>query len=454
VSTRRPLLAVSLAVLACSPMALAQEDEAGASERRTPVATGAGRLMLLVDDELNTRVARVLALSSDGVTLLGENNTRETFTLDQLAALLPAGPDTRGERGPGALRAGEEAARGDGRTLDAATLVRRLDLREGGLLETTDGQRFPGTPGSGSGEETFSWEHEAFGLMTLPLERIARVITPKAPQAFRLTLERQPTADVLHLDNGDRLTGFIVRLGGPGADTVIETGGQTLELESERVLAATLANPLEPASGVIAWLDDGTVVRLESITPSGPGAFELRTPRGTVATYSLADLRALAPAAQRVVPLSDLELVEQGPLARRTGLPLTTTPHPDELLLGKAASLSADDVVLPGPMRVVFQLPRGVERFAATATLDPGAGAWADCELVVIARGVELARYRFTSEEPIRAVNVPLRAADDGAGPPSRLELRLEPGAFGPIHDTLILRRPIVLLEAKADGSS
>ena len=53
--------------------------------------------------------------------------------------------------------------------------------------------------------------------------------------------------------------------------------------------------------------------------------------------------------------------------------------------IGPAGQLHLADVQIPGPMRVVWSLPPGAERFAVQAVLPPAARTWGECELIVAA---------------------------------------------------------------------
>ena len=77
-----------------------------------------------------------------------------------------------------------------------------------------------------------------------------------------------------------------------------------------------------------------------------------------------------------------------------------------------------------------------------TAKLGDQSGQWGDCELVVSIDNHELARVHLWKDEPVHAINI------DAQG--NELTITLEPGRFGPIRDSAVLARPVILIEPRA----
>jgi hypothetical protein len=71
---------------------------------------------------------------------------------------------------------------------------------------------------------------------------------------------------------------------------------------------------------------------------------------------------------------------------------------------------------------------------------------WGDCELIVESvagsKITPLAKARLSGSDPSFEINVPL----DGA---AKLRMTIDPGPSGPIQDRVVLRRPLVLVNAK-----
>jgi len=250
------------------------------------------------------------------------------------------------------------------------------------------------------------------------------------------------------LTNGDRVAGFVESI---GAEVRIDSDGRMVAAPLERVADVRLANPRVPPSGVMLWLADGSVVRagamstdrfgvltVEPIVPGGRRAAD-----ASAAGLRCADVLAAAFDAGALTPLASLAIVEQGPLPpRRWG-------EPARVGAMAAAALGAADVELPGPMRARWSLPLGASRFGADVELPSDCRVWGDCELIVSLvrpgqEGVELARVRLDAASPEARMNVELPRP--GAGP-AMLELRVEPGASGPVQDRVVVHRGLVVVE-------
>ncbi len=426
-----PLLAASLA-LGTAPAAAAQA-EAAAEERGEPV--------LIIDAQLRASTARLVGLDRGKLVLLDSTGRRVHARAESVLGIIALeGPIDAGD-GVGAATPSAER-----RALNATRLARRLAAEETGVLELADGQRLPGTIApTGATEEALVWMHPILGAVDAPLERVVRAVFPQARRSALPLPRRAVAGDALVLVNGDRLEGFILRIG-MTARIELEDGTEQ-EIPSERVAAALVDNPPSPLEGLVVWLDDGTILSVEDVQtrPADDGAPPLvlvAPPGSEPATYDRAALRALAFDASRLVPLSALEPEATAAIDLPFAEPIRREKHPDDYSLGTASLLNAMDVVLPAPMRVVYELPADSTRLATTVHLAETGGGWGACELVVSAGGEELDRVRLHAEAPVAALNVELAPAD--AAPPRRLELTLEPGRYGPIRDRVVLRRPLL----------
>lgn len=370
---------------------------------------------VLLDDRLEARRITLLSLDGESIVYEDARGRRREATFGGFTAMLPVAEE---------------------RISANATLDRRSGF-ETGLLELTDGQRFPGqTAATGGTGEALVWSHPAFGRLTAPLERIAQVAMNEPEQGPSLSSENgELFEDRLLLVNGDRLSGFLLGLGDP---VEFETDSDVLRIPLERIAAARLANEQESLQGLAVWLEDGTVAVVESLRARDQEqSLRLRLPDGQTADYAMSDVRAVAFDASRLRALADLEPIEQRAVGDRPLLDgLTPLPAPTG---GSAADLNAPDLLLPGPMRVRWEIPAQARRLSAIAELPLDALPWGDCEVVVEVDGVERMRERLDRNHRRVRFSAPL----DG----SELEIRIEPGRGGPINDRVILRRPLILLE-------
>lgn len=341
-------------------------------------------------------------------------------------------------------------------------------------LELVDGQRLTGSLSAPTGnagpeaDQSLRWNHPRLGVQSIPLERVhtLRLAAPATPEA-RLALARQaalpgtPDGDVVLLINGDRLTGFVDSIGGPSGEVVItpqSTPGakpQSVHIALEQTAYIALANPLVRPAGIMLWLADGSVVttdRFEFDAAAGRITLAARgAPASPVpapgASLDLADLRAVALDAARLAPVSSLKLARFAPASgRRLAEPPQIVPASE----GAPSPLGADDILLPGPMFVEWQLPARATRLAGWITLEPSAWSWGDCTITIglLEPGRNepseaLARQTISASQPIMPVNVELPAITGDV----RVRITLDAGPSGPIQDRVRLRRMLVVTE-------
>lgn len=376
-----------------------------------------GPRRLLLDRAGQAQVVTLRALSDSGVVFDDAQGRRQRLRLDAVAALAPAQHDQP-------LLSAWPAGQTKTATLASA-------------LRTVDGQRFPGTlVGSAEKGESVLWEHEAFGTLTAPLERVAFAALQRLePEAAGLAQDAVPAPggdDVLLLVNGDRLSGFLRSLGETAA---LETDdGAVVEIPSERIAQVLLANPPEPRQGTVVWLQDGTVVVVASMAQRGRSDVELTLPTGQSAVYPLEAIEAAAFDAGSLRALASIEPAgQQGSAERLWTPPLRRLGQKEE------APLDLVDLALFGPMRVEWALPENARRFVAVAELPVADRDWGDCDVVVRVDGVEQLRRRLNGAEPRVEINIPLQGRT--------LSIEIEEGRYGPIRDEVVLRRPLLLLE-------
>lgn len=418
------------AALALSAHALAQSDDR--LREPTTTTTNPGAAATLIDRQLRVRSIRIAGLDAVELTVIDERGERRQVPLSELVAIVPTPATPAALTGVGTVVGVAEP--------DADALTRRITAGDAGFVLTVDGQRLIGQPGSASADsDSITWVHPAFGPVRIELERLLTLAMPNAG-ALALTLERDAAEDVLTLINGDRLRGLVASLGDP---VVVETEtGARFEVERASVAGATLANPPEPRAGAVAWLKDGTVIRVAAASSAAGDIVDLALESGAESAYAIGDLRALGLDAECLLPLSDLTPEAQvGPIERRTVPPVSYLHHPDDLAAGANPTLGALDIRFPGPMRVDWRLPRRALRIAATAALAKDAAPWGDCEIVVSVDGQERFRDHLESGGPVIAINEEILGGQV-------LTISIEPGAYGPINDRVILHRPLILLDA------
>lgn len=344
------------------------------------------------------------------------------------------------------------------------------------VIELVDGQRLlgslgaPGPDGPPGDDQSLRWNHPRLGLQTIPLERVhaLRLSAPATPEALRAVEQQEsrsgvPESDMVLLTNGDRLTGFVDRIGGPSDEVVVTPAPspgskpQPVHVSLAQAAYIALANPMVRPAGIVLWLSDGSVVATDRL---GFDAAADRVTLGALpsatatpspgASLDPGDVRAVALDASRLTPLASLGIARSAPTGdRRIAEPARIVP----LSEGAPSPLGADDILLPGPMLVEWELPAGATRLSGWVTLDPSARAWGDCtvSLGVIEPGqseptTTLARQGVSADQPVMPVNIDL----PGLPGKARLRVTVDAGPSGPIQDRVWLRRMLIVSEPAA----
>ncbi|MCA9288053.1 MAG: hypothetical protein KDA05_05680 [Phycisphaerales bacterium] len=328
-----------------------------------------------------------------------------------------------------------------------------------GVVTLVDGQRYTGralaTPDAD--EPPLLW-HAPFGTIRLALEHVASVarLGAEAPSASGEGEDR------VRLSNGDTLTGFLLEI---GERVAIETAAGEVDVPFAAVSWARIANPPVEPRGVMVWLDDGTVARVEILPQATPDALETRVllpgaEEGTSAAIGVrtedesapvntgprlsipvASIRALVFDASRLVGLGELDLV--GVRSDRPWPPSVGFSNTD------ANPLGAPDITLPVPLSASWALPPRAERVAFEASLPERSRIWGDAMLVLTVEqdqgAAELGRFHLHAGSPTASVNVPIPLPEDPRRD-RRLRVDFLGGDSGPAQDAVVLRYPLVLL--------
>jgi hypothetical protein len=416
-------LAGTIAALACAAIVGAQSNETSDRPR-----------ILLIDDQFNASHARLVSIGADGVTIEDPSGNITLLAPGSVLALVSIDGPINPDHGIGSVVPAQQVE-----PIRARRITEALTASAQGFIETTTGARFPGSvaPTAATGDAV-AWQHPKVGRVEIPLEAITRMVMPQAA-ADGPPVRRTDGADELVLANGDVLPGFILAI---GPTTSIETdSGNIVDLPIDRVAAALLANPSEPMDGTMIWLTDGSTFPASALTATGSSGVRMTLPGGETVEYDPQTLRAIAFEAAGILPLSELEPQTQEPVGDRVfAEPINTLRHPDDLAFNAGPVLNALDIDMPGPMRVTWLLPPGVQRFAGTASLADTFGAWGDCQFSIEIDGERLFSTRLYKDQPVAAFNLDAQGALE-------LAVIVEPGNYGPIRDRVFLHRPLLQIE-------
>lgn len=383
----------------------------------------------LIDARLDEREVRLISISDRAITYEDARGLLRSEPITEFLALLPAG------------------------SMAAPTPSM-------GSLTLADGRRFIGTladPGPAS-PDAIGWSHPSLGAIVVPLERIRSLrFIPGAPA---LASPAHAGDDRITLVNGDILTGFVesIDAADPGAIS-LDLAGTRRDIRLDRIASIDFPALRTSAHGATLWLHDGSIVGAREFILSRTGEMQILLDdpgRSAPADASLALPPGASPTAI-LIPAADLaaiafnegELIALASLTPASQAPVEPRRWTDPASCGAEGLLGACDLTIPGPMRIRWSLPDGAIRACARATLPPAMWMWGDCELIVSEHNAagerELFRERLWSGRPSARFNIPLSRT-----PGRELEVRIEPGNFGPIQDRIILERAFLLMERPA----
>lgn len=315
------------------------------------------------------------------------------------------------------------------------------------FIELTDGQRLVVDIGPSQDPEAVIGRVVGLGQGRIPLQRIARIARPGA--AWQAGT---PTADIVRLTNGDVLTGFVDSI---GATVSVESdSGVAARIPIDRVAEIRLANPAEPAPGLLVTDDQGVTLFARSVGVDESGRVRITTDPGVLGVDSrgedtiayerpgarLMGLRTAAGATRRapVLPLAVRTPETVRPTGERRWTPAPVTDRDDDPVL------AIPDIRMPAPAESVYPLApgSGADRFACeVAPSDPG--PWTDCTARVWALAADGTRT-LIGEQRITAgtVNAPIA----GAVPPGTraIVLEVDPGVSGAVQDAVTFIAPRV----------
>ncbi|MGD9693088.1 MAG: hypothetical protein AB7G17_09895 [Phycisphaerales bacterium] len=317
---------------------------------------------------------------------------------------------------------------------DTALELMGVQVGATGIVETRDGERYPGERlgEEAEGEETLVWRHPSFGRMSFSLDDVRRAgfDTPTRERIERRVWSGS-TKDVAWLANGDALEGYLV---GIGERVVLQTdGGGEASAPMDRVSGIALAGARKSARGVRYWFEDGTVCTAASATSAGAGWTVIALKGGQTIRMPLSAVRAMVMDTAVVAPLSSLAPPSVAPVGDRAVLDgvrvleSSTTP-----------AWNAYDIELGGPLSATWEMPAGALKFSALVEMPLATRPWGDCEVAVLVDGVEVWKARLWGGEPAARVGV------STAG--RRLTVEVRPGAQGGVNDRPVLRRAIVVV--------
>lgn len=432
------LLAIA-AGLTAPHFAAAQQQAATTPAAAAPAPRSAeGAEAVLLELSLDARPGRVLSLDERSVVFIDDRSRRREVSTGELLAIIPSAAPITVPATPTPSRAAAAPSSIVISTMDADAQRAQQPAPESGLLHLTDNQRYTGDlapPASGDSEDLLAWRHADFGQLAFPFEQVSRFTRPAAPPAALPSESQPPSQDLLLLANGDLLRGFLAGLSGPAR---FETDAGPIDIELPLVVGAALANPPAPAEGLRVWLADGSVVRAIALELDPRRRLNITLSDGQHAAFDWESVRAVLFDAARLVPLAAAPIRSQEPVGdRRFAAPVERALPGDSA--ARWPAFDAWNLIAPGPMAIEFDLPAGAARLATRIELTDSRSPWGDCDVIFHIDGREVLRRHLSAADPASPVNLDLSGA-------TTLRLVIEPGAYGPIRDSVTLHQPLILV--------
>lgn len=423
----------------------------------TALATGAGAApRALVDRSLSRTDVDLVGWDDAVVSFRDALGRVREEPVGEIVAILPIEPGEIGSL----ERPGEEALAG-------GTPV---------VVELVDGQRLIGSMGPwdsasvGADDLTDLPEVVAVyssraGVERVPLDRVSRVVVdPWSRGSARPTAWAVGVDDEVVFRNGDRVGGFVLEI---AEGVVFDDGEHERRFGLGQIAEIRLGNETVPGTSPRIWTRAGEIRDARSVgfddngnltfvdpgsgdSAEGDRAEHRSGSAGAVGPIdrSLDDVLSANVGGARLISLASLERAEVIPGAGRRWTP---SPRAGSL---SAAPFGSPHVVLPGPMRTVWRLPPDAARFGTVARLggtldrpDARAGRWADAGVRVLVRTDDGEQLLHDGTLDRGAADALITVELPGIGEIGRLLIvEATEGRFGPIQDTVLLDRPMLLL--------
>lgn len=328
------------------------------------------------------------------------------------------------------------------------------------MAHLADGQVVAGKLAEATDAGMLSFEVDDLGVIKVNLEQVSRIsfpVTTPAPAAAsakppatgnKIAAQETPAnpassktepprpssasaagaapaaGDVVHLANGDRLTGFVEALN--TTQLHLQTGKQTVKIDLDRVAMIELANPVRELPGIYLQLSSGARIRVTELNLDAEGG-------GTGVTFAKAAFALKKSKAVQVDFHQQHRLMNLADLPRQViaGGKIFGVEHP--------VTTSQGVIGLHAPIQVRFTLPEGAARFSASAMIAEEARAAGDMKIFLLDEKGELAAEHLHPGKTTATLAAPLRSRE--------LTLKLDDAAGGPVLDRLELHEARILIK-------
>lgn len=368
---------------------------------------------ILVDDELRQRTVRVQRIEDDELSFFDEQRKLVIEPIEHYVQLL-VGAESLEEPSP-------STAASDGVV----------------VVTATNGRRIVGAwRGATLNGEALRMANRWVGQVTMPLEQIRWVDLQSHVPHDALPPPTSGAGDWAVLTNGDVLEGFVVSVRDDHFEFQLSGSAQTVALARTNVARLRLANAASATirRGTRVGFEDGSL--LDFATVSIVSDRLVAQPRDGVPNGVSSDIVVPMAHVRRIVfdtvgvhlvPLRDL------PYRVDSGGTVFGLAHPPVITSGGSMRLHA-------PIMIVFELPPGAVRFAASARIEEAGAvsAWADMNLRIGSPEAAAKTYRLGRRKRAMLVNVKLAGRT--------MTLDVAAAVNGPVMDRLRLVNGTLLI--------
>ncbi|MFW6335749.1 MAG: hypothetical protein ACOC3G_01285 [Phycisphaeraceae bacterium] len=305
------------------------------------------------------------------------------------------------------------------------------------VVELVDGQRWVGRwTGVRDGGLVFRAQSLEIEHV-LPIERVVRIgpITTRSEGDDEFVGQ-----DVVTLNNGDRLAGFVAGVTDDAVELIPDGGGDAIPLPQDRIAGLRLANPPEPADPELhtLHLHDGSELLIDQPDTQGDVlAFSLPMEGDETHRLPLSRAKRLDFTAhgRRLLPLTD---VERQTISGGACFGVPAPPQTDD-----------GDLLLHAPIHLRYRVDPLARRFATRAVLDLPDGLsdtrrrLVGLRLGLAINGGDTQWWTLDADRPAVDIN---QAIDPQSARRVSLEIELDPHVNGPVLDRLRIENPRLLL--------
>ena len=375
-------------------------------------------LFMIITEEDQPQPVQLLSIQNGGIDVLDPDSGHQTHPTSTCLALTRPGP--------------------------------RSNNSEFSYIQLKDGQVFFGRPGDTSTPDNIVLNHQWFGEMHIPVDRVHTIMFNKS--------DVKPEPDVDGFDqvvllNGDELSGFVSALSDPLL-VEVDLGGETemVRVPWSRIASIRLFGDLESPTFPMLWLEDGTIVTLRDVVVDDDWRLESNShnfsvaeghgfagdssgdndehPGGgkNVASPTISDIHAIVFSDRSIHALG----AEDQPTIHKPDMRIT---DPGPFSLDTSAILGLSPLSVSGPTSMSWAIPEGVDTFRATARLTKSMMAWGNLDIEVSINGKSITRVHMDADSPEAFLFIPLEAGE--------MTITLHEALNGPVQDTVIFEYPM-----------